>query len=149
MAPRKPPQKATKGSRKIGTGNARAQGDGAQNSRGCKEVDGKTIKPSRKPRAKGKRNAPRKPLPGSAPGKNSAPPANKSRGLDFDSPLIDSIRPMFVDMVKRAMAEGFKRFLWDFKDIALNVGTMCSGTEAPLLGIAMIREGELLLCLLI
>ncbi|KZT54292.1 hypothetical protein CALCODRAFT_17501 [Calocera cornea HHB12733] len=61
------------------------------------------------------------------------------KAIDSSDPPISNINEMFRDIVRRF--EGFKKVLEFFNDKeALNVATMCSGTESPLLALKMLDE---------
>jgi site-specific DNA-cytosine methylase len=62
-----------------------------------------------------------------------------AKGLDFAKPPIVSCDEMFGDMVPRAVAKGLPGAISAVYR-AINVATMCSGTESPILALQMISR---------
>ena len=67
------------------------------------------------------------------------PKSGISRGL----PPINDIEEIFNDMAKKATDQPkYKAILESLRDRDINVATMCSGTESPLLALRMIFKGK-------
>lgn len=131
MGPRKTPGEAQKESVKVTkTGPRRAPENALK-----KSVKAATIGPRKAPK-----NALMKALRNAVPGTfRFSPP----KGIDYSQAPLSDIQDIFDDIAKKSIAHGFAVIIDDFKEITINVGTMCSGTEAPLLAIEMFREGKL------
>lgn len=69
---------------------------------------------------------------------NSAPA--KCKGIDFNLPPIDNIQAAFNDMTMNALEIGLDKALQGMGGQQINVATMCSGTESPLLAFEMISQ---------
>jgi hypothetical protein len=69
-------------------------------------------------------------------------------GLDRSLPPIHSLSDIFEDMVLTGLdkSKGLKvqDFVNHVQGRALRVGTMCSGTECPILALGLVNDGELL-----
>ena len=89
------------------------------------DIDGSPVREYRK-----------KSTPSELPAK---PKANK--GIDLSLPPLFKIEDIVEDMLDRAMALGFENVFEGMGGRALNIATMCSGTEAPLLGLRLLSEG--------
>ncbi|KAF2876522.1 hypothetical protein BDV95DRAFT_674447 [Massariosphaeria phaeospora] len=59
------------------------------------------------------------------------------KDIDFDLPPLSRIEDIFADMLKRALELGLAKAL---PDRPINVATMCSGTESPLLALELLSE---------
>jgi site-specific DNA-cytosine methylase len=79
-----------------------------------------------------------KPTKSSAVGKSSS----NGRGVDTSLPPLDNIDDCFADMVAKASKLGLEKAVLNLvtgkRD--LNVATMCSGTEAPLVALDLINK---------
>lgn len=64
-------------------------------------------------------------------------------GIDANLPPISDVREIFEDITQKAvnMAQ-FSAFIERLGARPLNVATMCSGTESPLLALRLIRDGQ-------
>jgi hypothetical protein len=69
-------------------------------------------------------------------------------GLDRSLPPIHSLPAIFEDMVLTGLDESKSLKVQDFvnhvQGRALRVGTMCSGTECPILALGLVNDGEFL-----
>jgi hypothetical protein len=69
-------------------------------------------------------------------------------GLDRSLPPIHSLPDIFEDMVLTGLDESKSLKVQDFvnhiQGRALRVGTMCSGTECPILALGLVNDGEFL-----
>jgi len=63
-----------------------------------------------------------------------------NKGLDLSLPPIDTIRDAVADMASRAVGLGLGDVLERLKGRTINVATMCSGTESPLIFLEMLQE---------
>ena len=69
------------------------------------------------------------------------------KGLDRSKPPINTLPDIFEDMVKRGW-DGFRgqklleAFVQRVQGRELRVGTMCSGTECPVLALGLINDGQ-------
>lgn len=63
-------------------------------------------------------------------------------GYDNTKEPIVSINDMFKQLAKNCMKIGLREVLDYLGSRALDIGTMCSGSEAPILGITQIAEGK-------
>ncbi|KAF1916136.1 hypothetical protein BDU57DRAFT_547894 [Ampelomyces quisqualis] len=66
--------------------------------------------------------------------------STEGKGIDFDLPPIDSIEAAFDDMTAEGVKLGLADVLGKLSGHQLNVATMCSGTESPLLAFDMISK---------
>jgi site-specific DNA-cytosine methylase len=66
--------------------------------------------------------------------------AQDGKGIDFKLPPIDNIEDAFVDMVAQAIELGLDDVLKKLNGRQINVATMCSGTESPLLAFEMLSK---------
>lgn len=71
------------------------------------------------------------------------PQIKGGKGIDLDLPPINTIEDAFADMAQNAAELGLCNILQKL-DGVLNVATMCSGTESPLLALNLLSDGELL-----
>lgn len=79
-------------------------------------------------------------------------PKSKKRDLQLDLPPLNNIRDIFFDITKKALktdpaqdlVQGLKNDLRDvidhFEGTPLRVGTMCSGTESPILALRLVQQ---------
>jgi hypothetical protein len=74
-----------------------------------------------------------------AKSKSSKPLAGK--GIDFSRPPRNKIEDIFADMAENAVQLGLSDVLQHLKGRPLNVATMCSGTESPLLAPNLLSQG--------
>ncbi|KAF2027883.1 hypothetical protein EK21DRAFT_70985 [Setomelanomma holmii] len=70
--------------------------------------------------------------------KSTGPKAGK--GIDFDLPPIDDVEDIFSDLATRALDLGLSDVLTKLEGRPLNVATMCSGTESPLLALDLLSK---------
>jgi hypothetical protein len=73
-------------------------------------------------------------------GKSTTMP-REGRGIDLNLPPLYKIEDIIQDMLDKALALGLQGALEGLGDRPLNVATMCSGTEAPLLALQLLSEG--------
>lgn len=66
------------------------------------------------------------------------PPANKT--LDLNLPPLSNIEDIFADMASRALKLGLGDALEDLHNRPINVATMCSGTESPLIALQLLSK---------
>lgn len=71
--------------------------------------------------------------------------ANERRGLDLNLPPLPTIPDIFEDITLKALKLGLRQVLRLLEDRPLRVGTMCSGTESPLLALRLV-DGSLERC---
>ncbi|KAH7410248.1 hypothetical protein DE146DRAFT_733042 [Phaeosphaeria sp. MPI-PUGE-AT-0046c] len=76
----------------------------------------------------------------SKPRKKQNASLSQGKGIDFRLPPIDDIQSAFDDMTNNALQSGLERALQRLDGQQLNVATMCSGTESPLLALEMISK---------
>ncbi|KAF2267412.1 hypothetical protein CC78DRAFT_512061 [Lojkania enalia] len=69
---------------------------------------------------------------------SSRPKAGK--GIDLNLPPLSNIEDIFLDLTTRALDLGLSDAVDDLKNRNINVATMCSGTESPLIAIQMISK---------
>ena len=62
----------------------------------------------------------------------------RGSGLNLHLAPMNDIGAIFTDMTDRALDLGLRDILPRFKSRVLNVATMCSGTESPMLALEMI-----------
>jgi site-specific DNA-cytosine methylase len=62
------------------------------------------------------------------------------KGIDFNLPPIDNIDDAFVDMAAKAVELGLVNALNKLNGRRINVATMCSGTESPLLAFELLSK---------
>lgn len=67
-------------------------------------------------------------------------PKTSKRDLDLNLPPLAHIEDIFLDITKKALAKGLDQAIDYLKGGALKVGTMCSGTEAPLLALRLVQQ---------
>lgn len=80
------------------------------------------------------------PEPKSVSRRRSQPPSKQNRGLDLNLPPLDNISKIIEDMTSRAVELGLSQVLKELNGRPINVATMCSGTESPLLFLQMLSE---------
>ena len=61
-------------------------------------------------------------------------------GIDKESAPLYTVDQMFDHMTDKALTLGFDTALEFFSNVPLRIGTMCSGTEAPVLSCDMIKQ---------
>jgi len=61
--------------------------------------------------------------------------------IDFSLPPLHSIEDIFEDMASNALNLGLEQVLEIFSDRTINVATMCSGTESPLVALDLLSKG--------
>jgi hypothetical protein len=83
-----------------------------------------------------KKRKPNKP----SPNLSSAKPKISKRDLDLTLPPLTHIQDIFLDITKKALTKGFDQVLDFLKGGDLKVGTMCSGTESPLLALRLVQQ---------
>jgi hypothetical protein len=66
--------------------------------------------------------------------------AGEGKGIDFNLPPIDSVEDAFADIAAKAMELGLDDALEKLKGRRINVATMCSGTESPLLAFDLLSK---------
>jgi hypothetical protein len=64
----------------------------------------------------------------------------QGKGIDLDLPPLDNIGEIVADMATRAVKLGLGDVLRELDGRPINVATMCSGTESPLLFLQMLDE---------
>jgi hypothetical protein len=64
----------------------------------------------------------------------------KAKGLETKLPPMSHIKSIFADLAGKAMAAGFSEVLRVLGIRPLNVATMCSGTESPILALRCVQE---------
>ena len=62
----------------------------------------------------------------------------RGSGLNLHLAPMNDIGAIFTDMTDRALDLGLRDIMPRFKSCVLNVATMCSGTESPMLALEMI-----------
>lgn len=67
-------------------------------------------------------------------------PPKQGKGLDLNLPPLDNIRDITADMTSKALELGLSEVLGGLKERSINIATMCSGTESPLLFLQMLAE---------
>lgn len=67
----------------------------------------------------------------------------RGRYLAHDLPPLHRLEDIFAHMASRALKLGFAAVLFHLGGRPLRVATMCSGTEAPLLALELIRNSKL------
>lgn len=72
--------------------------------------------------------------------------AGNRKGIDENAPPMTDIKEIFKDIMKKALKMGFGNCLDELQRRSLNVATLCSGTESPILALNMINEGKRSLC---
>jgi site-specific DNA-cytosine methylase len=66
--------------------------------------------------------------------------APDGKGIDFKLPPINNIEDAFVDLAAKAIELGLDNVLEKLNGRQINVATMCSGTESPLLAFEMLSK---------
>jgi hypothetical protein len=72
----------------------------------------------------------------------NANPVKAGLGVDLSLPPLSSMEDIFADMASRALPLGLNEGLSDLSKHPFKIGTMCSGTESPLLATQGISEGK-------
>ncbi|KAJ4383483.1 hypothetical protein N0V86_001532 [Didymella sp. IMI 355093] len=80
------------------------------------------------------------PEPTSVLRRRSRLPPKQDKGLDLNLPPLDNIGEITDDMASKAIELGLSQVLQGLGDRSINVATMCSGTESPLLFLQMLSE---------
>jgi hypothetical protein len=80
------------------------------------------------------------PEPTSVLRRRSQLPPKQDKGLDLNLPPLDNIGEITDDMASKAIELGLPQALQGLGDRSINVATMCSGTESPLLFLQMLSE---------
>ncbi|KAF1848463.1 uncharacterized protein K460DRAFT_308788 [Cucurbitaria berberidis CBS 394.84] len=62
------------------------------------------------------------------------------KGIDLNLPPINNINDVFADMTARAVELGLCEALKNLKGQVINVATMCSGTESPLIALELLSK---------
>jgi len=62
------------------------------------------------------------------------------RDLQLELPPLTDINDIFLDITKKAEKQGLSKAIDHLKGIKLKVGTMCSGTESPLLALGLVQQ---------
>lgn len=79
------------------------------------------------------------------PRKRKSGGGTKWSGLDESHPPMSRLSDIFRDIAARAQqVEGFKEFLSHIQGRNLRIGTVCSGTESPILALNLVNEGKYL-----
>lgn len=86
-----------------------------------------------------------KPVQTSAKARKQTNTANSSqkragKGIDLDLPPLNNISDLFADMSAKASRLGLCKVLENLDGHAINVATMCSGTESPLLALGLLSK---------
>ena len=63
------------------------------------------------------------------------------KGIDLNLPPLNTIEDAFIDMAAKAMQLGISDVLKELNGRHINVATMCSGTESPLLALDLLSKG--------
>lgn len=71
---------------------------------------------------------------------NSKPYASGRNCLDLTLPPISDIREIFLDITLKALKEGLSGVIEKFVGKQINVATLCSGTESPLLAMTLVQQ---------
>ncbi|KAF1931765.1 uncharacterized protein M421DRAFT_90003 [Didymella exigua CBS 183.55] len=80
------------------------------------------------------------PEPTSTLRRRSQLPPKQGKGLDLSLPPLNNIRDITADMTSKAIKLGLSEVLQSLDGRSINVATMCSGTESPLLFLQMLSE---------
>ncbi|KAJ8114408.1 hypothetical protein OPT61_g3697 [Boeremia exigua] len=64
----------------------------------------------------------------------------QGKGIDLSLPPLDNISDIVADMASRSLELGLRDALLHLKGQPINVATMCSGTESPLIFLQMLAE---------
>lgn len=84
------------------------------------------------------------PEPTSAPRRKSQLHATSApkqgKGIDFSLPPLDNIKDIITDLASKGLKLGLRSALRRLRGRVINVATMCSGTESPLLFLQMLNE---------
>lgn len=64
-------------------------------------------------------------------------------GMNPDSPPMSTLEAMFGHMTNKAIRKGFDKVLLRLDGLPINIATMCSGTESPILGLRMVAQRKL------
>ena len=71
---------------------------------------------------------------------------SKQRGVDTSLPPMSDLYDIFKDIIDKALTKGLYDTIADLACKVINVATMCSGTESPLLAWQMFQDGMFLIC---
>ncbi len=71
------------------------------------------------------------------------PKAKKVLALELESAPMNDIQTIFTDLTQKAVTLGFREVINHLGTRNLKVATMCSGTEAPILALRLMKEGQL------
>lgn len=69
----------------------------------------------------------------------------KNRYLALNLPPMYSLEEIYSDFAAKAMSLGFEEVLKHIGDRPLRVGTVCSGTESPIMAMELLQKGKSLL----
>lgn len=69
-------------------------------------------------------------------------PKPHAKPLHTELPPIVELEEIFGDITQKALRLGFRDVVAKFAGRQLKIATMCSGTEAPLLAMQMVSDGE-------
>ncbi|KAH8727919.1 hypothetical protein GQ44DRAFT_610840 [Phaeosphaeriaceae sp. PMI808] len=72
--------------------------------------------------------------------KKSHAKAKIGKGIDFNLPPLDNIEDIFKDMAAKAAKLGLSKVVQNLHTHCINVATMCSGTESPLLALELLSR---------
>ena len=72
---------------------------------------------------------------------NSKAGNRAGRGIDTSLPPLDNIDAIFADMATKALGLGLDDVLFSLGDRPINIATMCSGTESPLIALELLSKG--------
>lgn len=90
--------------------------------------DDEPIEPSKKPHKQQKKTV-------------DSSQRREGKGINLNLPPLDDINSIFADMASNAMKLGLSKALENLGDRPINIATMCSGTESPLLAIDLLSKG--------
>ncbi len=77
-----------------------------------------------------------------ASGEASNPALKKTKPSEPENPPMHSLREIFAHMTLKALDLGLGNALEHLGSRKLQIATMCSGTEAPILALNEIQEGR-------
>lgn len=64
-------------------------------------------------------------------------------GLDLGLPPVHKIEHIFQDITDKALTLGLEEALEYFDGHTIRIGTMCSGTESPILALELVKKGKI------
>lgn len=67
-------------------------------------------------------------------------------GIDKSLPPISKNADIFADMTSRALGLGFDKVVKMLGTYKLNIATMCSGTESPVLALKLVSDCKCRFC---